>query len=221
MNHGIENFIIDFGGVLYEIDIPRTTSAFRRISTLEITSKIETEISTKIIYNYEKGDFGDNEFRNIIKAKLELNISNEEFDSIWNKTLVAIYPKSISILQKLKKIGRLYLLSNTNEIHKAKFTKECGEMLSLFDETYFSHKIKKIKPEPEAFEYVLTENNLDRKKTLFIDDRIENINAAADLGLKTFHVVNQGDLSGLLHSVNICTQEIQRETAIKYDETNN
>ena len=41
------------------------------------------------------------------------------------------------------------------------------------------------KPDAECYEWVIKENNLVIQKTLFIDDSIQNVEAAKLLGMKT------------------------------------
>ena len=94
-------------------------------------------------------------------------------------------------LATIKNKYRLYLLSNTNSIHHKEFNKifedqiGSGSINDYFDKAYYSHEIKNRKPDKEAYEYVLKDNNLSASETLFIDDSIQNIDAAKALGLQT------------------------------------
>ena len=45
------------------------------------------------------------------------------------------------------------------------------------------------KPHIEAFEFVLTENELKAEETLFIDDTEENIIAAKSVGYQVWHLI--------------------------------
>jgi putative hydrolase of the HAD superfamily len=53
---------------------------------------------------------------------------------------------------------------------------------------YLSHRVGLRKPDPKIFELVLSENNLLREETLFIDDSIQHIESASQLGIKTIHL---------------------------------
>ena len=46
--------------------------------------------------------------------------------------------------------------------------------------------------------HILKENNLDAEKTLFIDDFIENIEAAKSVNINTYHISNGHSLVDLL-----------------------
>jgi len=53
---------------------------------------------------------------------------------------------------------------------------------------YYSHRIGHRKPNASAFEYVLQKHGLNAAETIFIDDSINNIEAAQQLGLQTVHL---------------------------------
>jgi len=90
----------------------------------------------------------------------------------------------------LKKKYRLFILSNTNIIHYRiyipQFYAAYGfDFESLFERTYWSFKIGMRKPDPGFFDLVLTENGLQAETCLFIDDTIQNTDAAKDCGIKS------------------------------------
>jgi glucose-1-phosphatase len=45
-----------------------------------------------------------------------------------------------------------------------------------------------MKPAPQIYQQVLAEANIVAEETLFLDDMIDNIQAAAALGIQTIHV---------------------------------
>ena len=57
-----------------------------------------------------------------------------------------------------------------------------------FHRAYYSHLMKKRKPDAEIFEQVLEENGLQANESLFLDDNEANIAGAKALGIKTLHV---------------------------------
>ncbi|MDF1549163.1 MAG: HAD-IA family hydrolase, partial [Bacteroidales bacterium] len=60
----------------------------------------------------------------------------------------------------------------------------------LFEKAYYSHTSGMRKPDTAFFELILKENSLIAENTLFVDDFIENINAAESLNIKTYHIAN-------------------------------
>lgn len=86
---------------------------------------------------------------------------------------------------KLEKYKQLILISNMPDTFVDKH-KEVLPLLNYFDDCIFSFAVKMEKPNNDIFEYVLNKFNIDPKDALFIDDRMENINTAASLGIDTF-----------------------------------
>ena len=114
--------------------------------------------------------------------------------------LLQIPHARLELLQLLSPAKRLFILSNTNEIHVTAFNKIVEEASGqptidyFFEKVYYSHELKLRKPEREIYEYVLADSQLIAEQTLFIDDKEENIIAAQNVGLQTFQVTDQQDL---------------------------
>lgn len=210
MNYSeIETFIFDFGGVLYEIDTEITIKKLCSISSNSFIREkgIYHDYSNYKLFNdYESGKISTNFFLENLKKDFSLNISNDELISIWNETLIGLYPDAISTVRKFKKCGNIFLFSNTSEIHYTKFYPECIDLFEEFKECFFSFKIGLRKPEPASFKYIIDKHKLNPSKTLFIDDYIKNIEGAKSVGLRVYHVNSHSSLSDLLHSVESDTQ---------------
>ncbi|AUI52985.1 HAD family hydrolase [Arthrobacter crystallopoietes] len=63
-----------------------------------------------------------------------------------------------------------------------------------FSQCFYSSRIGKVKPNPGAFQHVLSTLNADPAAIVFIDDKAENIAAAKALGMTTVHHVPGTDL---------------------------
>ena len=89
---------------------------------------------------------------------------------------------------------RLFLLSNTNEIHIKAFSaylkKAYGfsDFSDYFENWYYSCRIGKRKPDQEIFEFVLSENGLIPSETLFIDDSPQHIEGAKKTGIHAYRL---------------------------------
>ena len=86
-------------------------------------------------------------FYDYIKENCPANISNEQIKSAWNSMLLDLPFYRIEFLEKLNKDYKLYLLSNTNEVHISEFQKiidnEIGydRFKSVFNSCYYSSEI--------------------------------------------------------------------------------
>jgi len=98
--------------------------------------------------------------------------------------------KVTSLLPELKQKYKLVLLSNTNSIHK-KFGWEQYKFLENFDHLVLSYEVKYVKPEKEI--YLHTQNIFSNQpqEIFYIDDVLEYIQAAHNIGWNTYHFDNE------------------------------
>jgi putative hydrolase of the HAD superfamily len=135
------------------------------------------------------------------------NLAENDVINAWNSMLLDLPENRLKLLQELKKNLNLFLLSNTNEIHITFFENEMkkrGQLETFYDsfeKIYYSSRIGLRKPDLGCFKYVLKENNLIAEETLFIDDSIQHIIAADELGLKTYHLQKNEEISSIFPGI--------------------
>lgn len=78
---------------------------------------------------------------------------------------------------------KIYYLSNYSE-EMYRQSKERLSFLNHFDGGVFSWKEKCMKPDKDIYEILLSRYEIDPKHALFFDDREENVEAAAKLGIR-------------------------------------
>ena len=61
------------------------------------------------------------------------------------------------------------------------------------DELYVSYKIGALKPSQQFFKFILDKENVKPEETLFIDDSLNNVQAAKSLGINIIHAINGKD----------------------------
>jgi len=101
-----------------------------------------------------------------------------------------IFKNSVDVLNDLKnKNYECYVLSNwsweTFQGMEIKYP-----FLNKFNGLIISGKEKLIKPDLEIYNLAINRFKLIPEETVFIDDKIENIEAASKLGFLTIHLIN-------------------------------
>ena len=97
---------------------------------------------------------------------------------------------TIDLIRSIRETGnRLFVLSNMG-LESMSYLEKEHDIWDLFDGIVISYRIQKVKPEIEIYEYLLAKHQLNAADTVFIDDLIENLSAAATLGIKTIRFVN-------------------------------
>ena len=92
--------------------------------------------------------------------------------------------RSIGLLQELAERGvALFALSNW-AAETFERTQQRFPFLSLFDGLVISGRIGLAKPDPRIFQHLLETHALRAEETLFVDDRMENVEVARALGIE-------------------------------------
>ncbi len=106
------------------------------------------------------------------------------------KMIKGTFKSSIDQLALLKSKNYLcYVLSNWSA-ETFIGMKENYPFLDKFDGMIISGEHKMIKPNKNIYELAIKKFNLIPQETVFIDDKIENIQTAKSLGFKTIHLIN-------------------------------
>jgi FMN phosphatase YigB (HAD superfamily) len=191
----VKNIIFDLGGVIMEIDVKRTLNAFSDLGLKNIHEMFGHGFAASFFSDHESGKISDEMFLGEIKKRLTGEISDEAVVTAWNALLLCFPTGRITLLRELKSRYRVFLFSNTNAIHQKKFREIYrtafpgeGELEDLFEKAYYSHSLGHRKPDSSGFELIIRENNLDPKKTLFVDDALINVEGAIKAGLKAIYL---------------------------------
>ncbi len=195
MFQNIKNIIFDLGGVIINIDYLLTQKAFEKLGLTNF-SEIYTQFQQNSFFDfYETGKMSTDDFITEIKKHISTATEQQIIDA-WNAMLLDIPLRRLQILQQLQIHFNTFLLSNTNELHETAFNQKLKLQTGFqnfgvfFDKVYLSHRIGMRKPNKEAFEHILLENQLNPTETLFIDDSEQHINGATLAGIKTIWLTN-------------------------------
>ena len=199
----INAIIFDIGNVLVDIDYEYMVSQFAKIADIDFHQIVTYSRQDRMFDQYEKGQISTADFRTTLRKYLKAGITDDEIDTAWNSILIHYPAAKFELLKKLREQYKLFALSNINELHIAAIDVKvqdlfaAPDMSSYFDHAYYSHEMGHRKPETEIYQMVLDGQNLIPHQTLFIDDKLENITAAASLGIQTHHLTDRDALLGL------------------------
>ena len=194
----IKSIIFDLGAVLLNISYQKTIEEFDKLGIKNSSTFYSKKLQTNIFNLLETGEISESDFIKEIQKHCTES-TNTQILYAWNAMLLDLPLHRVELLKQLKKDFNLYLLSNTNSIHITEFENKIGikrykEFYQLFDKVYYSHKIGHRKPNAEAFQLIIEENNLITEEILFIDDSPQHIEGAKKLGIKTYHLLDDEDV---------------------------
>ena len=189
-----ETIIFDLGEVIIDLDSKRVIDQFQKQSDKSAEDIIRLISKSQDLIDYEVGKMTDAEFCQVVNELLSIELSQASFEAIWNSFLGIIKLDKLHLMLALKEKFNVLILSNTNAIHQRAFDRHIGELIpsktmaDMVHTAYYSHELGLRKPDPHIYQKVIDLQNLNPAKTIFFDDRLENITAAQDSGIQAIQV---------------------------------
>ena len=182
-------FLFDLGGVFFDWDPDHFyKNVFENIE--------EREFFLAEVCN-DQWNVQQDAGRSIAEAELELIPKFPHYEKEikmyyknHRKMIRGVFEESIDILKKLKdKNYDCYVLSNWSAETFEGMTDDYP-FLKLFDGLLISGEDKLIKPDHAIYQLARDRFNLNPEETVFIDDKLENIQAAQEMNFKTIHLTD-------------------------------
>ena len=117
MNTNVDTIIFDLGGVILNLDYSLTTKAFQDLGLLNFEEMYAQANQTSIFDDLEIGKISAQHFINLVLPYLPVGTSANKVVHAWNAMILDFPKEHLELLMELKKTKKLFLLSNTNEIH--------------------------------------------------------------------------------------------------------
>lgn len=195
----IKNIIFDFGDIFINLDKQILLRELKQVS-----SSGHLPFLTTLNEDFETGRIAEDEFLTGLRQVFPQR-STAELSTLWNGMLLDFPESRLDFLAGLAELGshRLFLLSNTNESHIREVSRVMGEkryqrFKACFEGFHLSHEMGMRKPQPAIFLHLIDTHGLRTEETLFVDDTLENIEAAQQLGIQTWHLqVGMEDITQL------------------------
>jgi len=101
----------------------------------------------------------------------------------------------VTLMQRLKeKEMQLFVISNADEKLWTKQIAAHVFLQQIFDKLYYSGKTGFLKPDPRAYEIILTENDLQPEDCIYFDDNRRNVEVARSLGIESHVFMGSEDV---------------------------
>jgi putative hydrolase of the HAD superfamily len=198
-----QSIIFDLGNVIINISFDKIFEYWAQVSGREV-QEIKQKFEFDDVYaQFERGSITPATYRKYISDKLELCLSDDEFDHGWNNLYLDVAPGIEQLLSLLKSQLRLIALTIANEIHAQRWRKKYASLLSHFEKVFCSSEIGARKPEKKAYEIVLRYLNVDPQRVIFFDDSPKNVEVASHIGIKGIVVNSIHDILDELQKLDI------------------
>lgn len=203
----IKNIIFDLGNVIVRwspTEIVRLTFGDSpRVNTL--TKQI---FQSQIWQAANRGELSEQEVQTALKKEFGLSSLQAEKLCYYVKQTQLILFGSLELVKQVKDAGyNVYALSdNVHEI--LEYLKQKYDFWSLFDGVVISADVGYLKPNPEIYQALLEQYQLDAEECLFLDDMPYNVEGAQAIGMSALQFENAEQ----------CIQDLKRLGVLNEDE---
>ncbi len=202
----VKAIIFDLGGVIIDLDF---SNFYNRIITQSPLNKPQTPIMLEFFRQsdmYHQGNMTDDEFYQLACDLLQVCMVDQSgFFNAFNSIISGYNTEVTKIIKKLRDSNqyKLLALSNVNSSHWDFILNKGWEFIDWFDELILSHETHLIKPNPKVFEYAIKKAGCKSKQIVFIDDGLNNIKSAKELGIIGIKYTNSVELLNEFKKLNI------------------
>jgi len=193
----VEKIIFDLGRVLVKFNV---RNLFRKI----ITTEEEIDYFLQNICTWEwhiQQDLVQDTSQASAPLVQQFPKYQEAIEAFYGRFLEMIegtYEKNVKLAMDLKQKGYpIYVLSNFPGDQYDKYEKH-NSFLQIFDDKIISGHVGLAKPDTKIYQFAIDKFHLTPERSLFIDDKIENIEGAKQLGIQTIHLQNPNELPELI-----------------------
>ncbi|BCN28779.1 HAD family hydrolase [Anaeromicropila herbilytica] len=198
----IRNIVFDIGNVL---------THFRwkeYLEELNFTKEIRDHVANATVKHaiWNEFDRGVREDEDIIRECISHAPEYEKevqlfFDNITR--IVTEYDYAAPLIKSLKDLGyKVYLLSNYPKT-PFQYAMKNFSFFPFIDGKVISYEVKQIKPQAEIYHTLLNQYDLAPTETVFIDDKLENVEAANKIGIHTIHFSTLEDMKEKLNALEV------------------
>ncbi len=181
----IEVVLFDLGGVLIELGGMGDMASFANEPD---ESKLWRRwLECPWVRRYERGLCDSQSFAQGMVDSWAMDVSAEEFLEAFTSWPRGLFPGARELIQSID-VGNdngleIACFSNTNELHADRDADRFG-IGELFETRFFSHEMGMLKPDREAFEFVVAALGRPADAILFLDDNEINVRGARAAGLR-------------------------------------
>jgi len=178
--------LFDLGKVLVPFDFMHAYEAMNTLSGLQVSEIRSRLAATTLFRDFETGLIEPEPFAAEVMRLVGFECDLPTFAGIWT----SIFSKETlipeSAIAGLRKHYRLLIVSNTNVLHFEMLWREYP-IFRHFDDFVLSYKVHAMKPAPAFYEAALQMARCAPSECVFIDDLLENVEAARKAGFDGIH----------------------------------
>ncbi len=196
----VKAVVFDLGKVLVDFDYglaARRLAEDSTVSAAEVRAVID---QTPLLFRYEGGQMTTQDFFSEVKARISFRSGFEEFAAPFGDIFTEL-PEMIALHAEIRARGLpTFILSNTNDIAISHIRRRFP-FFANFDGYVLSYECAALKPHPRIYEITEQRTGCRAAEILFLDDKPENVEAAAQRGWQTICHASVAESSAKVRSL--------------------
>jgi len=179
-------FLFDLGNTVIKLAYERVLENICRASSVKRDELVKILEEPGGYRDMERGAVTFWDFYEFICIHTGYRDSIRDFHKVWSDFFDGTMPGIEDVLERVRARYRVAFLSNSNEVHAEVIPKRFAGLFEKDDRFIFSHRFRTAKPDPEMFHRALEVIAALPQQVVFIDDLNENVQAALNIGIRSF-----------------------------------
>ena len=177
--------LFDLGGVLVRLG---GLKAVQDLAGMKSEGEVWSRwLGCPWVRRFDRGLCSADEFAAGMVQEWGLSVSPATFLDNFRLIPDALYEGAADLVATVRRHTHVGCLSNSNILHWG-FMAAKWDLENMFDATFLSHEIGRIKPDREIFEYVVGSLATPAARIVFLDDNEVNVDGARAVGLTALRV---------------------------------
>ena len=213
----VDTVFFDVGNVILNYDYHKAARALSEEWEVPEDIIYDVFVSDEFMIPFETGELVPAAyFKEVKKELVRQGADAEKLKEIDEKRFFEIFsdiyemkPRTVEIMRQLKDAGyKIYIISNTNPVHKQHVLGAFPEIFSMVEPGGFiaSCDIGAMKDDPQIFHEAMKKASIEGQshRAIFIDDRDDYAEAGRKLGIKSITMQGETDLE---HEISVLLRE--------------
>jgi glucose-1-phosphatase len=190
----IKWFVFDLGNVLIKLAYERVIERICKNSTCNRDRLIAVMEESGGYRDLERGAISFEEFHQHLRERVGYKGDLRSLKTVWSDFFDGPVDGIEELLDRVRERYQVAFLSNSNEVHEEVIPVKFAVLFRSSDLFVFSHRFQTAKPDPEIYHHALAMIKAEPGEVVYIDDLLENVNAARNLGMQAYQFFSVQDL---------------------------
>jgi putative hydrolase of the HAD superfamily len=201
-------FLFDLGNTVIKLAYERVLENICKDAAIARDEMVELFEKPGSYRDLERGAITFAEFHDFVCDRAGYRGSLREFRQIWADFFDGPVPGMEEVLDRVRQRYRVAFLSNSNEVHAEVIPRVYAGLFRKDDRFVLSHRFRCAKPDPEFFHRALEVIGALPQQAVVIDDLLENVLAAQNVGSRAFQFLDSTTLTRTLESEGLLESRI-------------